>query len=110
MTLAQLSRRLRLDKGWTSRAIDQLVADGFVEKGSNDSDRRTVALSLTGDGRAEHGRIEGLLNDQVARVIARVPAAQQNVVLTALGALHDAYGAELARTESLTDRECARAS
>lgn len=110
MTLAQLARRLRLDKGWTSRAIDQLVEEGLVAKGSNETDRRTIALSLTGAGRAEHRRIEGLLNDQVARVIARVPAGQQKVVLEALSALHEAYVAELARADSSPERECAAAS
>ena len=109
MTLAQLARRLRLDKGWTSRAVDQLVLDGFVDKGSNASDRRTIALALTRAGRAEHKRIEGILNDQVARVIARVPVGQQAVVLKALGALRKAYVAELAMADGTSARECAGA-
>ena len=96
MTLAQLARRLRLDKGWTSRAVDQLVDASLVAKAAGDGDRRTIALSLTSTGRAEHRRIEGLLNDQVARVVARVPAAQRATVMRVLAALHDAYLAELA--------------
>ena len=96
MTLAQLARRLRLDKGWTSRAVDQLVGASLVAKVAGDGDRRTIALSLTSTGRAEHRRIEGLLNDQVARVVARVPAARRATVMRALAALHDAYLAELA--------------
>jgi len=96
MTLAQLARRLRLDKGWTSRAVDQLVDEGLVDKASGDGDRRTIALSLTRAGRAEHRRVEGLLNDQVARVIERVPVGQRPAVARALALLHDAYVAELA--------------
>jgi len=96
MTLAQLARRLRLDKGWTSRAVDQLVDARLVAKAAGDGDRRTIALSLTRAGRAEHRRIEGLLNDQVARVVTRVPTAQRTMVMRALAALHDAYVAELA--------------
>lgn len=90
MTLAQLARRLRLDKGWTSRAVDQLVEAGLVAKTVGD-DRRTIALSPTRAGRAEHRRIERLLNDQVARVIDRVPAARRAAVASALAALHEAY-------------------
>lgn len=96
MTLADLARRLRLDKGWTSRAIDQLVTSGLVAKVGGTGDRRTIALSLTRAGQAEHRRIEGLLNEQVARVVGRVPAPQTAAVERALAALHDAYLAELA--------------
>lgn len=96
MTLAELARRLRLDKGWTSRAADQLVAGGLVAKVGGAGDRRTIALSLTRAGQAEHRRIEGLLNEQVARVVRRVPAAQSAVVERALAALYEAYVGELA--------------
>src|SRR5215213_6742158 len=96
MTLAQLARRLRLDKGWTSRAVDQLVDARLVAKAAGDGDRRTIAIPLTRAGLAEHRRIERLLNDQVARVVGRVPAAQRATVMRALAALHDAYLAELA--------------
>ncbi len=96
MTLANLARRLRLDKGWTSRAVDQLVDAGLVAKATGDGDRRTISLSLTLAGRAEHLRIEGLLNDQVTRVIGRVPPAEQPKVARALLVLYDAYLAELA--------------
>ena len=96
MTLAQLARRLRLDKGWTSRAIDQLVDQGLVDKVAGDGDRRTIALSLTRRGRAEHQRVESILNDQVARVIGRIPGAQRAAVARALALVHEAYVRELA--------------
>ena len=96
MTLAQLARRLRLDKGWTSRAIDQLVEEGLVDKAAGDGDRRTIALTLTRRGRAEHQRLETILNDQVGRVIDRVPTAQRAAVTRALALLYDAYVRELA--------------
>ena len=111
MTLAQLARRLRLDKSWTSRAVDQLVESGLVAKAAGDGDRRTIALSLTRAGRAEHRRMEVLLNDQVARVIARVPMAQRPAVSRALMVLHDAYQLELADTGSVAEgATCAVAS
>lgn len=96
MTLAQLSRRLRLDKSWTSRAVDQLVQEDLVKKAVGDDDRRTVVLSVTRAGHAQHRRLEALLNNQVARVIGRVPGAQRATVTRALRLLHEAYVAELA--------------
>lgn len=100
MTLAELSRRLRLDKGWTSRAVEQLVQEGLVEKAGNDADRRVVALSLTRSGAARHRRIEEMLEGQVARVIGRVPEAKRLTVARALELLHGAYLAELSSDAS----------
>lgn len=62
MTLAELARRLRLDKGWTSRAVDRLVGEGLVDKAAGERDRRTIELSLTRAGRAEHRRLEDMLD------------------------------------------------
>jgi DNA-binding MarR family transcriptional regulator len=95
MTLAELSRRLRLDKGWVSRAVDRLVADGLIDKAGG-ADRRTIALSLTRAGRAEHRRLDTILDAQVTRVIDRIPSAERAGVMRALQFLHDAYVAELA--------------
>ena len=109
MTLAELARRLRLDKGWTSRAVDQLVQDGLVEKAPGSEDRRTIALSLTAAGEAHHRRLETLLNDQVARVLGRVPERDRAGVARALRLLHDAYESELG-PQPTTDPEAACAS
>ncbi len=103
MTLAHLSRRLRVDKGWTSRAVDQLVAEGLVQKGAGENDRRTIALSLTRAGRAEHRRIEDILNAQVARVIERIPVRDRASVSRTLRLLHDAYVTELADESTAGD-------
>jgi DNA-binding MarR family transcriptional regulator len=99
-TLAEMARRLRLDKSWTSRAIDQLVDEGLVDKAASDGDRRTIALSLTRSGAARHRRIEAMLNDQVGRVIERIPRSERAGVAQALRLLHSAYVAELSGPES----------
>src|SRR5688500_13293994 len=71
MTPAGLSRRLRVGRGWTSRAVGQLGQEGLVEKAGRDGDRRVVALSLTAAGVAQHERLEAALDAHVAGVIAR---------------------------------------
>jgi DNA-binding MarR family transcriptional regulator len=98
MTLAELARRLRLDKSWTSRAVDQLVAEKLVAKATSDTDRRTINLSLTRAGRAEHRRLDALLNAQVNRVLDRVPTGDRANVTRALRLLLEAYAVELAET------------
>jgi DNA-binding MarR family transcriptional regulator len=94
-----------VDKGWTSRAVDQLLADELVEKSAVDTDRRTFTISLTRAGRDRHRRLETTLNQQVARVIERVPRAERAAVERALRALHEAYTAELAGGEAEAQRE-----
>ena len=95
MTLLELARRLRLDKGWTSRAVGRLVGEGLVDKAAGERDRRTIALSLTRAGRAEHRRLEDLLDAEVACVIERVVPRDRAAVERALGLLCDAYAEEL---------------
>ena len=110
VTLAALARRLRIDKGWTSRAIDQLLEEGLVEKTPDTSDRRTFTISLTLAGQERHCRLEATLNDQVARIIERVPRGERPGLRRALRALHKAYLAELADgppTGEELNRSCA---
>ncbi len=107
MTLAELTRRLRLDKSWTSRAVDQLADEGLVEKVGGDVDRRTVALSLTRSGAARLRRLESMLNGHVARVIARTPRAERVALARALRFLHAAYIAELTTPEDAEGEESA---
>jgi DNA-binding MarR family transcriptional regulator len=112
-TLAELARRLRLDKGWTSRAVDQLVDEGLVDKTAGDADRRTVALTLTRSGAARHRQLEALLDEQVGRVIERIPRSERAGVARALSLLLAAYLAELGEpgvAESSTVREAACAN
>ena len=100
LTLRELAARLKLDKSWTSRAVDQLAKEGLVRKVAGKADRRTVALSVTRAGAAYHERIEQLLDEQVERVLARVPAKERAAVGAALRLLHEAYSAEMAAEEA----------
>ena len=108
MTLAQLARRLRIDKGWTSRAVDQLMEEGLVEKVADTSDRRTFTISLTRAGRGRQQRLETILNEQVGRVIERVPRAERAGVRRALRVLNEAYLAELADEPPTREAEASR--
>src|SRR5690349_17993091 len=57
MALGELAERLRLDKGWVSRAVDQLVADGTIHRAVDDEDRRAVVLTLTARGRRDYEKL-----------------------------------------------------
>ncbi|HET8844468.1 MAG TPA: MarR family transcriptional regulator [Ktedonobacteraceae bacterium] len=73
MTLAQLSRRVGLDKSWTSRAVEQLVQEGLVAKVPGGEDRRTVQLSLSSAGIARVQALDLTLNGLAEQAFERIP-------------------------------------
>ncbi|GHO68532.1 hypothetical protein KSC_074240 [Ktedonobacter sp. SOSP1-52] len=90
VTLAELSRRIGLDKGWTSRAIEQLVQEGLVEKVPSTRDRRTVQLSLSTAGEARLAELNRTLNDLATQTFEHIPAAQHEMVRSSLELLQQA--------------------
>ena len=62
MTLADLTQRLGVDKGWVSRAVDAMCKDGLLTKEPGETDRRTVRLSMTEEGERRRSVINGTLN------------------------------------------------
>jgi DNA-binding MarR family transcriptional regulator len=91
LSMSELSARLRLDKGWVSRTIDQLVSEGTVNRAVDPDDRRAVVLSLTASGRRQYRALEQLLDSQIEQVFARLRVADRAKVAAALTALYDAY-------------------
>jgi len=103
VTLAELTRRLDLDKAWLSRTIDDLARQGLIEKRKNDTDRRTLLLALTPQGQQRATQLERELHAQFGRVLSRIPATERPGILRALHLLAGALENELdATTHALT--------
>lgn len=98
-TLAALTRRLNLDKGWLSRSTDELATQGLLEKAPHPSDRRALLLHLTPAGQQAYQALDAQLNTQSSRVLARLPAGQQKAALKLLEQLSAALQAELTSGE-----------
>lgn len=94
ITQRALVERLGLDKGWISRAVDALVADGTVSKQASTQDRRSVTLALTPAGRLRASALEGDLNGHAAQLLARIPPARHAQVQESLQLLLDALSGE----------------
>lgn len=90
MTLAQLSRRIGLDKSWTSRAVEQLVQEGLVEKVPGGEDRRTVQLSLSSAGVARVHALDQTLNALADQTLERIPTEQHAAIHQGLVLLQQA--------------------
>ena len=84
VTLAMLSRRIGFDKSWTSRAVENLVQEGLVEKVASTQDRRTVRLSLSPAGEARLADLNQTLNSLADRTFEHIPSEQHPSVRTAL--------------------------
>ena len=104
LTLAELGRRLSLDKGWVSRGIDALVEEGLVEKRPGE-DRRTVILSLTDAGTGRYRALNAALDAQAEGVMSRIPARERARVAESLRLLRQALKAEAADAAEGAPRE-----
>jgi len=90
MQLSELSRRIGLDKSWTSRAVEQLVQEGLVEKVPGGEDRRTVQLSLSGSGVARVQALDQTLNNLAEQALERIPAEHHASIRSGLVFLQQA--------------------
>lgn len=101
MTLARLSRRIGLDKSWTSRAVEQLVQEGLIEKVPGEEDRRTVQLSLSGKGVARVQALDQTLNALADQALEQISTEHHASIHQGLALLQQALS-EL--TEEATEK------
>jgi DNA-binding MarR family transcriptional regulator len=90
VTLAALSRRIGFDKSWTSRAVENLVQEGLVEKVPSTQDRRTVRLSLSPAGEERLAALNHTLNALADQAFEYIPADQHAAVRSSLELLQKA--------------------
>ena len=95
LPLTGLGRRLGLHKGWISRAVATLVADGLVERGGVDSDERVVVLSLSRAGERRVQALDKTLNRHAAKVLGRIAASEREQVHRALALVRTALREDL---------------
>lgn len=94
MTLADLGRRVGLDKGWVSRTVEGLADEGLVYKVPGETDRRTILVTLSPTGESRYDALNSTLNAQAERVIGHIPAADRDCVFHALELLEEALRQE----------------
>ena len=105
ITLATLSRRIGFDKSWTSRAVEQLVQAGLVDKVSNPQDRRTIHLSLSLAGEARLTALNCTLNTLADQAFDFIPAEQHATVRSSLELLQQALLRLTHTTEATANAE-----
>jgi DNA-binding MarR family transcriptional regulator len=90
--MTELAEFSVVDRTTLTRTVDQLVADGLVERVPSPADRRLVLLRLTAQGRAaaEQARaaanaanrriLEGVTEDQVRAALGALLSAADNMM------------------------------
>lgn len=95
VTLAELVRKVGLDKGWVSRAVESMAQEGLLKKEPSPTDRRAVIISMTEAGDRLCCDLNLTLDGQSDRVMSRIPPAEQANVMRALTLLEQALREEL---------------
>jgi DNA-binding MarR family transcriptional regulator len=83
-SVAELARRLRVDKGWVSRTLATLEGEGLIAKRSGSDDGRLVFVSLTGAGHERASEVDRVLDEQAERVLGRVSEDRRQAAVEGL--------------------------
>jgi DNA-binding MarR family transcriptional regulator len=89
---AEIADALGVERSTAGRMCDRLLRKGLVQRRRETTDRRAVRISLTADGRALVDEVTRRRRSEIARILRRMPAADQRPVLVALRAFADAAG------------------
>ncbi|HEY7127891.1 MAG TPA: MarR family transcriptional regulator [Ktedonobacterales bacterium] len=105
ITLAELGRRLGLDKGWVSRAVETLAQEGLLTKQPGMTDHRTITIALSRAGEIRCQQLNDTLNAHAERVMGRIPPEQRQSISASLELLHQALQAEAVETAKINTCE-----
>ena len=89
-SIKELSETLGIDKSALSRTVDKMVESGLLTRTEGKTDRRYVALSLTGKGQQGADTINTICNEYYGLLFERIPAQKHQSVIESLTLLADA--------------------
>ena len=92
MRMSELSEAMSLTTSTSTRMIDSLVKEGFVERGYDEFDRRLVTVGLTGSGKKIAKDIKAFRDRYFDSIKDEVKEIGEEEMITSLKALIDAFG------------------
>ena len=84
MPMGELGTRLLLEKSWTSRAVESLVALELIEKQPNPADARSWIVALTAAGRRRVQSLNTTLDEHAEQLLASLSERDRKQVNHAL--------------------------
>jgi DNA-binding MarR family transcriptional regulator len=88
-SLTSLSRLLGMPPSGTSRLCDRLISRGLVSKRTSPSSGRSVELNVTERGAALIASIVDGRRDEMAKALAKIPAAGREALRDAMSGIAD---------------------
>jgi DNA-binding MarR family transcriptional regulator/GNAT superfamily N-acetyltransferase len=88
-TASELARDLRLDAGYLSRILRRFQHHGWIERVPSPADARQSLLKLTQAGHDVFEPLQQKSRDEAAALLAPLPSAQREKLITAMGAVHE---------------------
>jgi MarR family transcriptional regulator, organic hydroperoxide resistance regulator len=79
-SVGELATRTRTSQGSVSEVVSRLVAHGFVERHTAESDRRRAELSPTAEGRAVLARASETIQERLLAGLARMSEEQRRAL------------------------------
>jgi len=92
MYMNELSKAMSLKTSTSTRMIDGLVKEGFVERGYDQFDRRLVNVGLTGKGKKVARDIKAFRDKYFDSINAKVKDNGKEEMISSLKTLIDAFG------------------
>jgi DNA-binding MarR family transcriptional regulator/N-acetylglutamate synthase-like GNAT family acetyltransferase len=105
VSAVELAGELRLDPGYLSRILRRFQKSGWLRRKPSAEDGRRRRLALTGKGRRTFATLDARQEEDVAALLARVPAAGQRRLVEAMRAIEEALGAPAAAKPSYVLRQ-----
>ncbi len=90
MTMGELSRRLMVSHGNVTGLIDRLVAEGMVERRTDETDRRAQLVCLTATGKRAFDAMTPVHQAWIADALTSLDAADKTRLLNLLAKLKSA--------------------
>ena len=84
ISVKELAEILHMDKSGISRAVEELVQNGFVERNPAKEDRRYVVLTLLPKGQERFEKIENDMYFKFKAVLEQIPEEKREQVVEAL--------------------------
>src|SRR5260370_7998648 len=94
----ELSKELGIDAGYLSRTLLRFRKRGLIQRKPSSDDRRQAHLSLTKRGRQAFAPLETESQAQIAAMLGKLSAPEQNRLVGAMHTIEKLLGAKSGRT------------
>ena len=104
ITATELTKEFGLDAGYLSRMLSRFEKRGYIRRTRSQSDARHMDLTLTDRGIAAFAPLEQQSQRDVAAMLGRLSASEQQRIVAAMQTVEDCLGAGARKRTSYTLR------